>query len=138
MTLAVPIRDRDGPVAVGAVMRADVDLLPIYHIDIAVTDRCSLDAREIGSGRRLRQKLPTANLPPVNRWEKALLLFLGTPNANAGAAHLAAAIIVGWQSKTQPRCFLFQHDDLIEIETAAAVLLLAGGIEPAFRAESPA
>ena len=138
VALALGIRHGDGPVAVGAVVRADVDLLAIHHIRVAIADRRGLDAGQIGSGGRFRQKLPAPDLAFVDRWKEALLLFLGAPDADAGAAHLSAAVVVRRQAKSKPRGFLLEHDDLIQIETAAAVLLFSRRIQPALRAELPA
>ena len=125
VALALGIGDGDGPVTVGAVVRANIDLLAVHHVHVAIADRRGLDAGQIGSGGRFRQKLPATDLSSVNRWQEALLLFLGAPDPDAGAAHLSAAVVVRRQAKSKPRGFLLQHDDLIQIETAAAVLLFS-------------
>src|SRR4051812_14130600 len=134
---ALGIRDGDGPITVGAVVRADVDLLPIHDVHVAVADRGRPDAGQIGPGRGFRQQLPAADLAFVDGRKESLLLLVSAPDADAGAAHLSAAIVVRRQAKSEPRGFLLQHDNLIQVETAAAVLLFSRRIEPTFRAEPP-
>src|SRR6185312_14279491 len=111
---------------------------PVENVVVAIADRGHLDARQIGPRGRFRQKLPTPHLARVNRRQKPLLLLFRPPDANTGTAHLAAAVVVRGQANAEPRGLLLQYDDLVQVETSAAVLLFTGGIQPAFGAKLPA
>ncbi len=126
------------PAAVGSMMRANIDLLAVEDIDIAVTDRGHLDARQVGPGGGFRQQLPTADFASIDRRQESLFLLVCAPDADTGAAHLAAAVIIGRQAEAEAGGFLLQHDDLIQAETAAAILLFARRVEPALGAQAAA
>ena len=127
-----------GPHIVGAVGTADVHLLPVDNIVVAIATGGGFGVGQVGAGLGLGQQLPGADFALEYLGQKILLLFLGTPYQNGIPAEASAGVVVGRKREVVPVDFLLQDNRVVDGQAAAAVFPRSGGPKPTLFAESPA
>ena len=110
VTGAAGVGARDHPDAIGAVVAADEDLLPVDDVLVAVADGRGGHAGQVGAGAGLGQELPGADLTAVDRRQERLLLLLGAPHQDRRRAEPAAAVVVRRQREVEAVDLFFEND----------------------------
>ena len=109
---------------------ADVHLLAVDDVIVAVAPGGGLGVGQIGAGFRLGEELPGANFTLENLGQEFLLLLLGTPHKDGISPQASAGVVVRWERQVVAVDLLFQHHGVIDGQAAAAVFLGRSGPQP--------
>src|SRR5215471_371312 len=116
-------------------MMTDHDLLSVYDVVVAVTDRFSQAVRHIAAALGFGQHLPNRQFAAQHRRQKLQLLLFSAKLEHRRRHQASKRVKNRTEGQTIAIDFSFQNKLMIEGETRAAVLNGIGGKEPALLSE---